>query len=97
MATVSARIDDNLKMRADEVAEEIGISLSSAIGIFLKRFVAEQGFPFEVKAVSRTVHSMTDAEIAALAQKGIQKGNSVPVLPASFYIDPKTNAPKTTK
>ena len=97
MATVSARIDDNLKMRADEVAEEIGISLSSAIGIFLKRFVAEQGFPFEVKAVSRLVHSMTDAEIAALAQKGIQKGNSVPVLPASFYIDPKTNAPKTTE
>lgn len=97
MATVSARIDDNLKMRADEVAEEIGISLSSAIGIFLKRFVAEQGFPFEVKAVSRTVHSMTDTEIAALAQKGIQKGNSVPVLPASFYIDPKTNAPKTTE
>ena len=97
MATVSARIDDNLKMRADEVAEEIGISLSSAIGIFLKRFVAEQGFPFEVKAVSRTVHSMRDAEIAALAQKGIQKGNFVPVLPASFYIDPKTNAPKTTE
>ena len=97
MATVSARIDDNLKIRADEVAEEIGISLSSAIGIFLKRFVAEQGFPFEVKAISRTVHSMTDAAIAALSQKGVQKGNPVPVLPASFYIDPKTNTPKTTE
>lgn len=97
MATVSARIDDDLKIRADEIAEDIGISLSSAIGIFLKRFVAEQGFPFEVKAVSRTINTMTDSEIAALVQKGIQKGNPVPVLPASFYIDPKTNTPKTTE
>ena len=48
MANVSARIDDDLKARADAIADQIGISLSSAIGIFLKRFVAEQGFPFPV-------------------------------------------------
>ena len=97
MATVSARVDDELKMRADEIAEDIGISLSSAISVFLKRFVAEQGFPFDVKAVPRTVCTMTDAEVTELAQKGVRRENPVPVLPASFYIDPQTKAPKTTK
>ena len=74
MATVSARIDDDLKVRADSVAESIGISLSSAIGIFLKRFVAEQGFPFEVKAVHYNVHSMTDSDLTELAKLGVREG-----------------------
>lgn len=97
MATVSARIDDDLKVRADSVAESIGISLSSAIGIFLKRFVAEQGFPFEVTAVHYNVHSMTDSDLTELAKLGVREGNSVPVLPPSLYIDPQTGVPKMTK
>lgn len=51
MATVSARIDDQLKADAERVADSIGLSLSSAINIFLKRFAADGGFPFPVTAV----------------------------------------------
>ena len=96
MANVSARIDDDLKARADAIADQIGISLSSAIGIFLKRFVAEQGFPFPVKAVGNNTMDLSDETISELAKIGIQNGKDVPSLPASFYIDPKTNSPKIT-
>ena len=50
MATISARVDDKLKAKAESVADAIGISLSTAINIFLKRFAAERGFPFDVVA-----------------------------------------------
>ena len=97
MANVSARVDDELKKRADLIAENIGITLSSAIGIFLKRFVAEQGFPFDVKVVNRSVSEMTDQEISELVKLGIKRGKTVPTLPASLYIDPQTNIPNMTK
>jgi addiction module RelB/DinJ family antitoxin len=96
LATISSRVDDALKTQADIVAENIGISLSSAINIFLKRFVAEGGFPFEVKAINYNVNSLTDQEILKLAQLGVQKGESVPTLPASLYMDSQTEAPKIT-
>lgn len=53
MATISARIDDQLKARAEQIADSIGIPLSSAVNIFLRRFVVERGFPFSVKALDR--------------------------------------------
>lgn len=53
MATISARVDDQLKEEADRVADAIGISLSTAINIFLKRFSVERGFPFEVIAIDK--------------------------------------------
>lgn len=49
MATISTRVDDELKTKATAIADSIGIPLSSAINVFLKRFVAENGFPFPVK------------------------------------------------
>lgn len=52
MATISARIDDQLKARAEQIADSIGIPLSSAVNIFLRRFVVERGFPFPVKAMN---------------------------------------------
>lgn len=50
MATVSARIDDQVKAQAEKIAEDIGIPLSSAINIFLRKFISVRGFPFDVKA-----------------------------------------------
>ncbi len=52
MATVSTRLDDDLKTQAETVADLIGIPLSTAINVFLKKFVATNGFPFDVVAPS---------------------------------------------
>ena len=48
MATVSTRVDDRVKAEAESVADAIGLPLSTAVNIFLKRFAAEGGFPFNV-------------------------------------------------
>ena len=48
MATISTRVDDKMKSDAEKIADEIGIPISTAINVFLKRFIANRGFPFNV-------------------------------------------------
>lgn len=97
MATISARIDDQLKSRAEEIAESIGIPLSSAISIFLRRFIAERGFPFEVKAVEESIPSQHyDASALEAAVKRATLNPDYPVPPDHFtYFDSKTQQPVT--
>mgnify|MGYP003290140504 CR=1 FL=1 len=43
---IQVRIDDKLKENSQDICEELGIDLSTAIRMFLKRMVAENGLPF---------------------------------------------------
>ena len=48
-SNINIRIDESLKKNADNLFEDLGISMSSAINIFLKQTVREQKIPFEIK------------------------------------------------
>jgi DNA-damage-inducible protein J len=48
MAQVSIRIDDNVKSRADRLFGELGLSISSAVNIFLRQVLRSGGLPFPV-------------------------------------------------
>ena len=50
MAQVSFRIDEDVKKSAEQVLDEIGLSLSAAITVFLKKVVREHRIPFELTA-----------------------------------------------
>jgi len=51
-ATVRARVDANLKVEVEEILDEIGLSMSQAIIIFLKAIQREKGLPFDLKLES---------------------------------------------
>lgn len=53
MANYTVRIDEKLRNEATELFESMGFTLPSAINAFLRRSVAEQGFPFQLKAIDR--------------------------------------------
>lgn len=95
MATVSARVDDEVKIRAEQVADAIGLPLSAAINIFLKKFAAEGGFPFEVKAIPQGGHGFLrdSAQLERMVQRAVADPNN-PARPKQFtYLDPETNEP----
>jgi len=46
MAVIQVRCSDELKQKATELYEKLGLSLSSAIRMFLARSVGVQGAPF---------------------------------------------------
>ncbi len=48
MTQINVRVDDEVKKAAEEVCDNLGLSLSSAINIFLKKVARERRIPFEV-------------------------------------------------
>ena len=46
------RVEPEVKRKATAVLDELGLSMSSAVNLFLKALVREGGMPFEMK-VSR--------------------------------------------
>ena len=72
MATsiVQFRIDDDLKTQATEIYEELGLDLSTALRIFLKRSVAVRGIPFSMTLDNDTVpETVGDNEVMMLSEK----------------------------
>ncbi|EJO22719.1 addiction module antitoxin, RelB/DinJ family [Selenomonas sp. FOBRC6] len=50
MAQISLRIDDDVKRNAEQVCKDIGMSMSTAINIYLKKLGRERRIPFDVVA-----------------------------------------------
>ena len=50
MAQINLLVDDNLKSSAERTLNDIGLSMSTAINIFLKTVVRENRIPFELSA-----------------------------------------------
>lgn len=48
MTQINLRVDDEVKQDAEQVCEELGMSMSTAITIFLKKMGREKRIPFEV-------------------------------------------------
>lgn len=70
MATsiVQFRIDDDLKLEATAIYEKLGIDLSTALRMFLKRSVMENGIPF-----SMTLDKTYNANYAIQAVKELNR------------------------
>lgn len=49
-ATISIRVDQNLKKSFDSLCEAFGLSTTAAFNIFMKTVVRERKIPFEIRA-----------------------------------------------
>ena len=75
MAQVSFRIDDKIKRDAEQVCDDIGISMSAAITIYLKRLGKERGIPFDL--VADPFYSSKDIEVLDRRIADIKAGKNV--------------------
>ena len=48
-ATLTIRVDNDLKDEASAILEDMGLNLTSGITVFLKTVVREKKIPFEIK------------------------------------------------
>ena len=48
-AYITARVEPALKASAEDVLQEIGVSTTEAITIFLRQVVLQRGLPFDVR------------------------------------------------
>ncbi len=77
MAIIQFRVDDDLKAKATSVFEKLGLDLSSAMRMFLKRSVDVQGVPFSM-VLERSAYQASDARSIMLEMQDVskRKGNS---------------------
>lgn len=61
---VQIRIDEKLKDEVSAIYDQLGLDLSTAVRIFFKRTVAEQGIPFTMKLNSDNKRSYARKKIS---------------------------------
>jgi DNA-damage-inducible protein J len=67
--TIQVRIDDDLKTQATEVFDRLGLDFSTAIRIFLKKSVAVNGIPFELRNETPTEAAAAVENMRASAEE----------------------------
>ena len=66
---IHVRVDGDTKERATETLNALGLSVSDAVRLFLKRVVVEQAFPFELKVPNaETRAAMSEADQIAIGR-----------------------------
>ena len=58
MALIQVRVDEELKNQANAIYNELGIDLSTAVRMFLKKSVLEGGIPFDTKIDQLTLNAI---------------------------------------
>lgn len=82
-AVISARIDPELKATAERVFQELGLSTTQAITLFLKQVELQHGLPFEVRIPNAATRSaLQDAQ----ARRDLREFDSVEQLFADLEI-----------
>ena len=51
---IHVRIDEQIKKEAAQTLDDMGLSVSDAVRVFLKRVVADKQLPFELKVPNAT-------------------------------------------
>lgn len=65
-STIQVRVDDELKVKSDELFKDLGTDTTSAIRMFLTQALAANGFPFEIKRKGANPYeALTEAELFA--------------------------------
>lgn len=81
-SSVFARVEPSIKEQAEEVLNQLGISMSSAVEMFLRQIILQRGIPFDMKIPAEkplSLESLTKEQFDAEIQKGydsIMKGRT---------------------
>lgn len=79
MATsiVQFRVDDDLKEQATEIYDKLGLDLSTALRIFLKRSVAVRGLPFGMTLGDEEMTATSDEEVMKLSASLMDRNDHI--------------------
>lgn len=72
MATIQVRMSDEDKAAAEAVLEAMGMDMTTAVRVYLKRIAVTGGIPFPVTSKRLTVNGFTpefEAEVLAAAEE----------------------------
>lgn len=73
-ANVSVRVEEDAKVQAEAVLDVLGMSMSTAVNLFLRQVAMREGLPFDVKVVKKplALGSLSESELNAALQEGYE-------------------------
>ncbi len=63
MAQVNIRIDDVLKQQGERLFDDLGLSFSAAVSVFVKQAVREGGLPFAITTKTDPFYSPSNMAV----------------------------------
>lgn len=72
--TISARIDENDKLAFDRFCDDVGLSTSGAISIFVKAVLRERRIPFEITQSADPFYSISNQEHLMKSIRELREG-----------------------
>jgi len=63
------RVDDDIKEQASEALAAMGLTVSDAVRLFLRRVVVEQAFPLELKVPNAETRAAMEESRAMMAAR----------------------------
>ena len=62
-ANLNVRVDKEVKSAAEDIANSLGMNLSTAVNIFLRQMVSHRGLPFDVRLApdAETLRALDEA------------------------------------
>lgn len=74
--TVSIRMDDDLKKQMDKFCQDVGMTLSTAVNLYVKTVVREQKIPFDITTEADPFYSDANFERLKRAIADVEAGRS---------------------
>ncbi len=73
-AMLHVRVDDEIKTQATEALASMGLSVSDAVRILLKRVISDQAFPLELKVPNAQTRAAMEEARAMVKARGAGSG-----------------------
>lgn len=95
MVTSTFRVDAELKAQAAALYESMGMSLNTAINVFLRQSVKEQRMPFTPSAAPELPNVGIASANGVVFRGRDERGYPIVEIPDSMVLTPKTDADGT--
>lgn len=60
---ITVRMDEDLKKQADELFDDLGLSFSGAVNVFVRQALREDGLPFAITRAKKLTSADAPAEV----------------------------------
>lgn len=89
MTSIATRLDEETKAKAEKIASQLGMPLSTVINVFIRQFVRCKGFPFDLRIAEETPY-LNERQTDAAVRDAVKSSENGEKAQDFVYMDPKT-------
>ena len=73
MAVINIHVNDEVKKEAETIFKSLGLNMSVAMNLFLKKCINENGIPFDLKLPNKETNKILNGDIERKSYKNVDE------------------------